>query len=532
MEESFKDLYDYAIKVSDTYNYINHNNFYATASESYRNYYTQVLMKVAQWFDGRVLGFHDQKAGIFSTRLATALVRGIGNQICGRKILFKSISGATEPSALDKLNKWQRESDFQDAVRKAIKLAVGLGTSLLKLNCDIMGNLWCEALRFDSFHYQTDFRGNVIDLVCRIKTYTPKVDQNKPGSVYDYILVEHRYLSTAYLKAFNKSEDGRWGQKITEESQPYVCYEVHKCTSAAQNDPTLLTSEKIRFDSLPNQVRNALKHDYRILRLDDPQRLPFNNSLGCELLKFDEDMALPGLPFGCSVLQDNIAYLMSYDLAWSYYIRDLYQGAGKVLLPTNFIKNPDRQNSGDVFSGTSQSNFVKVPSLNPDAQKPEQIQFNLRGEEWEAIQNNILKKIATQIGMSPKTIASYLENGTVQKTATEVDAEDDATIAYIEIKRGMFERPINRLIETVLNYMGIASNFSIVFGTPTLVNKDKIIDREIRKLEAGLTTVEDAVRVIYDDEDEVQLKERISRIQEEQARQQQAQPQPYDAFGV
>lgn len=532
LQDAADRLNDYAIRALDSYSYVSHNNFYLTAKPLYRNYYTNTLLKISQWLDGRVQGFHDTNEGIFSTKLATSLVKGIGNQICGRRVVIKTNGVDEAGQALKQMNDWQLVGNFQKAVRSAIKFAAGLGTSALKINVAANGEPWLEPLRFDQFHFSTDSRGELIEISANLRRLS---SLNLREREVDYYLVEKRFFVTSSVTTPRKigdAPDSPWVMQFLEDRKPYVIYEVHRTTNVGPDVTAQPASEKVRFDSLPSSIRSTLKQNYRALRLDEPMLLPFEN-LGVELLQFDEDLAIPGLPFGSSVLQDNISYLMAYDLAWSYFVRDMHQGRGTLLLPENFIKNTN-QSSSSALSKAMPSTAIRIPSLNPDDQKPDKIQFELRGAEWEQILNLILKKIATNIGMSPKTIAAYLTEGAVQKTATEIDAEDDATIAYIDIHRSEFEGPLNRLINTVGKYLGLSVTFAISFGISSLVNKDRVIDREIKKLDAGLTTKEDAIREINPEDDEQRIQERLSKIKAEEEKQlaNSSPADPLDAFSA
>jgi hypothetical protein len=154
----------------------------------------------------------------------------------------------------------------------------------------------------------------------------------------------------------------------------------------------------------------------------------------------------------------------------------------------------------------------------------------LRSTEWITTQDNILKKIATSIGMSAKTIAGYLEGGMQQKTATEIDAEDDSTIAFIEIKRGIFEKSLNKIMEVVTNFYGFSDNVEIRFATPSLVNQDKVIERAVRLLESGLADEEEALKMIYPDDDERQINERVEKMKAK--RQQMQQERMMNPYGI
>jgi hypothetical protein len=114
------------------------------------------------------------------------------------------------------------------------------------------------------------------------------------------------------------------------------------------------------------------------------------------------------------------------------------------------------------------------------------------------------------------------------KTATEIDADDDATIAFIEIKRGIFEKSLNRIIEVVTNFYGFSDNIEVRFATPSLINQDKLIERAIRLLESGLADEEEAIKMIYPDDDEKLIQERVEKLKAKKAElEQQRMMNPY-----
>lgn len=529
---SFPELQNSAsILVNNSYSFINNTSFYALANKTFYDYYYRVIRRSSWWVDGYVPDFHNQNNGIFSTRLASALVKGVGNQIVGKKVLFKD-SKKSNGKAIDFISKdWQEQADFQSAVRNAIKYAVALGTSAIKLNKSGK-DLWVEALRLDYFYFETDFKSNLVDITILIKHYANANSTATKNTTEDnFYLVERRYFKEELIKRSEKIGDE---YKVFEEIRrtPKVMYQVHRYTGKTLNNQTYNPSlkETLRWDSIPKNVRDSIKRDYAVIEIGVEQNLPFYNHLGVELLKYDNgDLSLPQIPFGTPLVQDLISYLMSYDLAWSYFMRDMYFAKGMVLTPKSITQENFLGQTG-VFSGLDKALYEFYPSGDPDNQKPQSVQFDLRTNDWIATQDNILKKIATTIGMSAKTIASYLDAGMQQKTATEIDAEDDSTIAFIEIKRGIFEKSLNHLMEVVTNFYGYSENIEVRFATPSIVNQDKLIERAIRLLDAGLADEEEALKMIYPDDDERQIMERALKMQ--QKRQQQEQQRLMNPYGI
>lgn len=496
-----------AILVNNTYSYINNTGFYSQVNRTFFDYYFRVVRRCAWWLDGYVFDFHTQQNGVFSTRLAASLVKGVSNTIMGEKLLFKQKDG-DRANSLNYINNWSDKTKFQATVRKAVQYACGLGTSLIKANKSGK-QLWAEALRLDSFTFETDFRGDLLEVVALIKHYSnvlSTADRNGSDKTENYYLVERRWFDYTKEKTPILENGKPTGEVLTTEKRvPKAEYIVKRYTGNTMSFQSYDASmqETVRWDSLPKKVRDSIKQDYAVIEIGRPQKLPFDDWLGCELVKFQGgDISLPQTPFGSPLIYDVISELMLYDLAFSYYARDMYYGKGIILTP----KGLSQPNNDHVLSGYDKGIFEMYESVDPDKQKPQNIQFALRAAEWEQIQDNLLRKIATKIGMSPKTIASYLSLGQTQKTATEVDSEDDATISYINIQRSHLIDPINNFIEHILNHNGEANDIVAIFGTPSLVNKDKIIDRAMKLYGGGFIDEIEALAMIYPEESNDSLK--------------------------
>lgn len=513
-----QELWGKGINVNKTYSFISNAGFYALVNRNYYDYYNEVIRYLAQWLDGYVYDFHSSMNGILSTRLASCLVKGISNNIVGKQILFKGTSDDAKDS-IEKINEWTIKSDFQNAVRLLVNYGVGLGTAAFKLNSS-GANLWCEALRLDQFTFEVDARGNLSEFTCMIKKYANTAQRVDNKTVTNYYLTEHRFFKDA-IKKENRIIDDKiltyeFGVRI-----PYVKYTVHRTTGNVRNntDVNMTDDGAIQWNSLPNSIRKAIKRDFGVIKIDEPQKLPFFEWLGVELYKFGVgDISLPNIPFGTSILQNIVAYLMLYDLSWSYACRDMYFGKGMVLVPKS-MQMPGKEKYGvqPIMKAFDESMFTEFATTDPEKQKPENIQFELRGEQWSQIQDNILKKIATTIGMSPRTLASYLGNDGAQKTATEIDAENDATLSFIDFERNNLGTVLDKVIEHVLNFEGKANNVSVQFATPAIVNMDKIIERATLLKEHGLIDLKEAIKMCFPDETEDKIMERVNAIAKEEA---------------
>ena len=317
----------------------------------------------------------------------------------------------------------------------------------------------------------------------------------------------------------------------------------------------------IGWSEIPNEIRKLIKEDYNLLRIDEPQPLGFAN-LGVEALLNDNgDISIPtGSNFGRGLIIPVVDDFIMYEVAESYAIRDMYNGKGTVYVPKNLslgglgggmpinfnesvpqdqqIKPSPAEPGEYKFDGGNvggnknpqayiptfnnplegiQNKYETVPGVNPEDQSIVVNQFELRAQEWQLIQENCLKRIAVKWGMSPKILSSFLAQGTVQMTATQIDSEDDISIAFINQTRANFKPAINRLLETILNYYGYTHDVDIDFASPSIVNKDRILDRVIKKLQAGLIDIEEAIREINPDLDEESIQAKVNAAKQQQA---------------
>lgn len=122
--------------------------------------------------------------------------------------------------------------------------------------------------------------------------------------------------------------------------------------------------------------------------------------------------------------------------------------------------------------------------MNTDQQKPEAIQFELRASEWKEARNMLLECIATSIGISVSTLASYLQDGS-NRTAREVSAEENATTLFVENARRRFESPINEMLKTVLRYYGYKDDIEVRWSRSGMTNISVLVDTLSQAVSAG-----------------------------------------------
>lgn len=514
-----------ALAVNQTYSFASNNLFYALIPSYYRTWGWRYCRVACQWLDGYVPSLHQGGvSGIISTRIANKLVVGLTKQIVGEKIIYR-IADKKEDEALETLKwvyNWSKLANVKKAIYTGIGYALGVGTSLIKINVKNHKDIWWESCRMDNCYYLADFTGEVQEASFVIKTYVDTRDATKDGTnKCQFFLVEHRF----YEESKGKIEKNDKGYTVIEKKGdkiPKFDFRVFRVSGTSFNDiMTARGSEKgMNWEEIPETIRRMIKKDYSAIRVNEPQRLPFT-SIGVEaLLNGEQELGIPTASnLGESMIVGIQDDLITYELASSYLIRDMYNGKGTVYLPKSLSLNdigPNGVPLANPLNGMPNSAVEMLKGVNPDEQKAIVEQFQLRAGEWQQIKENCLRNIAVKWGMSPKILASFLAVGNAQITATQIDSEDDMSIAFIYHTRSYFIDALNRLLETTLNFYGKSSNIELGFASPSLINKDRILQRTQNKLDAGLIDLDDAIREINPDLDEEAIQDKVMRAKKQQ----------------
>ena len=165
--------------------------------------------------------------------------------------------------------------------------------------------------------------------------------------------------------------------------------------------------------------------------------------------------------------------------------------------------------------------YTKYEALNNEGNKPEPIQFALRSAEWKEARNILIESMATGIGMSVSTLASYLSDGS-NRTAREVSAEESATTLFVENMRRRFEAPINQMLRAVLRFYGYIDDVEIRWTRAGMTNQTVLVDTLAKAVQAGLISQKKAHHAFNFDDDEEQNEEDYALVVEAQKAQEAA----------
>lgn len=507
--------------INDTFSYKNNSTFFACMPAYYKDYAWKYIRVACQWLDGYVWSLHSGTSGIISTRIATKLITGLTKQIVGEKLVFKLASKKTN-EAMDTLkfvSEWAKRTNLIKAVYAGIGFSLGVGTSLLKMNIKNMQEIWWEAVRLDNCFYLSSFSNEIEDATFLIRGYT---DTRQGKNNQQFFLVEHRYYET-YDGSIKQNPDGSYSKVHKKGDRvAMVEYKVLRVNGTINNNTMAQSanSPSVNWEEIPTDIRRMIKRDFSAYRIGEPMELGLTDLGVVALLNGEIDLAVPtATNFGESMLIGVQDDLITYEVAASYLIRDMYLGKGTVYVPKS-LSLSDYQNgvmpTDNILGGIGEGKYETIKGVSPEEQSIVVQQFNLRAQEWQLIKDNAVRGVAVKWGMSPKILSSYLAQGTAQMTATQVDSEDDLSIAFIYHTRSYFKNDLNKLLEATLNFYGKPANVELDFASPSLVNKDRLLNRVTGQLEAGLIDIEEAIRTTNPDLDEEALQDKIDRANQRQ----------------
>lgn len=482
--------------MQEYYSYVNNTTFYNLVSAQMRPFYRKV-QNWNQWINGFVPTFHTFSRGVMPTHLAKAIVDKVSALIYGGGILFEA-SGAEEDNhneTLDFVADWVKKSDFKNIIQDALRQSAGLGTAALKLNFSRGKKVWVESVPLSRAFYTMSGSGEVLSAKFYIKAYTKTFNDGKDAS--QYAIVEER---------FYKDEDGV--------RVPYAKYSLY--SESVQVNQFSPPSAPISWESAPHWLRKAFKEDYSGVMVDKEIRLPLT-SLGIYLLRWTPSLStMPGLKYGDSVLEGLIKYLCEYDILSSILDTEMYTGRARAYA-TKAVTN--KRNNGNGAIGTYNEGLdnmiTYVDTMNTDGEPLKFFQPNMRAEEIKSMRNTLLENIATAIGISPSSFASYLQDQSA-RTAREISSEESATTLFVENKREIILTAINDLLHDLTNYYGKVDDIVARFSKAGQTNYNLLIENTLKLYQGGLIDLRSAVASINPQMDNAQIDKIVEAIKEEQ----------------
>lgn len=479
--------------LQELYNWVNNTVIFNTVPPLMRPFYRKI-QNFDRWINGYVPEFHDFSKGVIPTHLAKAIVDKVSSLIYGGGLMLQNVADPSDADSdgksetLDKLGEWVKDSSFSTVLQSVIKYGVGLGTSCFKLNADGNKQLWVEAVPLSRTRYEFDARGKVL------------------GARFFLQMFERDNISTG--EAY-----GLYEERFYDEDKPFTVYRIYKINRQVNQGQIPTGSEVyITWEELPPWIRKQLKEAFYCIRLDKPIALPFVN-LGVYVFRYTPTLSsMPHLRYGDSVLEGLTKYLCEYDIISACLDTETYVSRARVLAKKQ-VRNPAAANS-NYNAGIDSFIMTYYEEMGNDPKPLTFIQPEVRAEQFKALRNLTLENIASAIGISPSSFASYLQDNS-NRTAREVSAEESSTTLLVENKRESLINAVNELLEDVRRYYGYPDAVRGEFSKAGQTNYTLLVENAVKIRQAGGSSLEQFVRTINPNFDEAQIKRECDLIRKE-----------------
>lgn len=498
-----------AFNMFQQYSWINNALFYPLVPTPYYDYYNRFVRQYFYWYDGFNPDFHNEQSGIFSSRIAYTLCNKLAGLVNGGTLMFdKKFDGSGKKmkyknykQSLDSLGfieQWAYEVNLTNKNNTAIEYSLAGGDSVIKLNSDGT-DVYPTVLRKDNYVVDTDFTGKVTGFTGVVYTYTKMTkhtsqDDNQREDYY-YLLEE---------------------REIDEQGNPKyrIFVKVGYGNLTTNKTINFESMQEVKYTELSKDVRKAIKRNYPNVTLGTWYDLPLN-SLGIYLMKASDSISfLPQLPFGESILSNQIANIQTYDYLKSFIASELYISRGRVLLP-DAMQNPNKQHATNQYDGIDSGIYNLIKYIKAEDQKPIPIQFEIRAEDITKIERLILRDIAMGLSVSERTIANFLTDGSERATAREISV-DDSTATFVENKRTLYRKPLNCMINDVLDFYNFDDRIEVRFSRIGLNNMNDVSQQMVTLKQNGLIDRKSAMDMIFVDKNDKQIEDMIRLIEEEE----------------
>ena len=406
--------------------YVN-NTFYLLAPEYYYQFYATYLNRCLSCYDGWVYGFHNKRSGLVPQRMLQSIATGLNNMLFAHGIDFNGDRPSYESAV-----RWAKRTKFYQALKKAHKFAIAGGTSLLKTN-RVNKELFVTAHRIDTFFADIDANGNISS----VKVFFDAIHNTNPsGTKSHYGICEERYFNA----------EGKPCVKVT-------VYKVDGNLQTAVQNRQKAQADKVKWDNLPPKVREYISKYYPSVMIDEEQYLPFNNSLGCHLMKFTDDIPqIPNTPFGQPIGDILFTENFQYDQLKYFEKNEVDLARARALVPEEMWNRDDPDYD---YRALNERFYQKVSSVGTDTDKITPIQFLLRSNDIRVQAENIYRDCALKLNVSASSIASFLNEGAGAKTATEIVNERTKTDTWIDSQINLNAPAINDLLKEVMYYYNL-----------------------------------------------------------------------------
>lgn len=447
----------------ESFKLVQYDNTYLLANPRYYHFYASYIRPRMLQYSGWMEDFHNVEYGVLPSLFLQKVGRGIVNTIFSKPIVLNSEHANTNDHIMSKQFK---KSGLKKMIKESYALAVHGGTALIKWNKDSSNNLRADVVPMDRFFVTVDAYGDIEAVQSFIATYHETIGgDSKKG--FEYYLCEERFFRYAMVGGVRKRF-------------PFVHYTFYKTNSDIAFNTTPSPDTNIEWTDVPGNIRSMVKNDFGNILIDSDYRilantcktlkhdnygevyqnctlLPFDDDLGCRLVKFTQNIpSFPTMPFGQPLADLLMNESYQYDQLKFFERVEVYLARARAMVDDGQANPNDPDSRKKALDPIVFSYYDNSMSDSKDG-KPIALQMELRSGNIRETKQNILNDTAFALNLSSSTIAAWLSDGNSQKTATEIEYERTKTESFINDKISIIQEPLQEFVDMYFHYYGLPS---------------------------------------------------------------------------
>ena len=324
---------------------------------------------------------------------------------------------------------------------------------------------------------------------------------------YEYVIEEHRF----YKK--RKEEDG------TIRFVPMQEIIVNRSSYEREDKSDAVVT---RLDTIPDELQ-ALYPD---IKFNVARELEGFNSIGVYHIDWTKtNKKFPDLRIPEAMFVDAVDNCLMLETSITDREVEKEIGRAQILIPefgkgqqmNQYMTQADAGSRMLRSVATSYRNpvIMPYPSMKMEDNKPYNIQFDIRTEQWENAINGDVARLCASVGIS---VLDYdprlLQTG--QRTDDEINAMTDITANTVMRYRNINEYKINQFLECVGDILDIPSPIAIRWSMASILNPTKNADLVTKLLTNGLISRKEAIRRANPDLTDNEVDEMMKQIDSEQ----------------
>ena len=495
---------------------LNNTMFFTFAPAPFLTYYWTIVKRNLEWYNGYVFGIHNQ--GILSSRVGSVICDMAAELTLSGGWRFKG-----DKTAKAFMLKFMEKKRILHKLKTHAPILNAIGFALAKIDIDSENKLDINYVDGNRYFAQVDSKGNVTACVSQILFITAEVkrcEENR-GNSRGYYLVEERFY------------------KKSKPCIRYRIYEGPELATAPTTGAEVDAHKGIPFEALPPHAKRAVRREIGKIELNKTYYLPFKHLGAVILLNTESATGMNEYKcFSDSTLAKCGEAMYEFDLTLTQKEESKYLSVDFAAVPDEMWETsvPFGGDAGKAYamematearSGLDKRIVKSVRYIDPTKATPFIYQTQLKTDAYGAELDRILNRVAMGANFAPVTLAGFLHNG-VEKTATEVTADENSTRRTIKTKRGLLADAHNVLIEEILRYYGVTDEGKpgkcvMVFNEGALSNPYQEVNYIAALKDAGLIDWKTAIGKANPDLDEEAINAMYENIKQEQ-KEQQAQP--------